>query len=151
MPLKEKLTEDLKDAMRQRDALRRSTIRFLLSAIHNDEIARQTDLDEAGVIQVLTKQAQQRRDSIESFKGADRQDLVDKEQSELDIIAAYLPEQMSEDEVKALVQQALADSGATGPQDMGKVMKELMPKTRGKADGKMVSSLVNEALRGMAE
>ena len=151
MPLKEKLTEDLKDAMRQRDALRRSTIRFLLSAIHNDEIARQTDLDEAGVIQVLTKQAQQRRDSIESFKGADRQDLVDKEQSELDIIAAYLPEQMSEDEVKALVQQALADSGATGPQDMGKVMKALMPKTRGKADGKMVSSLVNEALRGMAE
>ncbi len=150
MPLKEQLTDDLKDAMRQRDALRRSTIRFLLSAIHNDEIAKQTDLDEAGVIQVLTKQAQQRRDSIESFKGADRQDLVDKEQSELDIIAAYLPEQMPEDEVKALVQQALADSGATGPQDMGKVMKELMPKTRGKADGKMVSSLVNEALRGMA-
>jgi uncharacterized protein YqeY len=149
MPLKEQLTDDLKDAMRQKDALRRSTIRFLLSAIHNDEIARQTDLDEAGVIQVLTKQAQQRRDSIESFRGADRQDLVDKEQSELDIIAAYLPEQMSEDEVKALVQQALADSGATGPQDMGKVMKELMPKTRGKADGKMVSSLVNEALRGM--
>jgi len=149
MPLKEQLTDDLKDAMRRKDALRRSTIRFLLSAIHNDEIARQTDLDEAGVIQVLTKQAQQRRDSIESFRGADRQDLVDKEQSELDIIAAYLPEQMSEDEVKALVQQALADSGATGPQDMGKVMKELMPKTRGKADGKMVSSLVNEALRGM--
>jgi len=150
MTLKEQLTEDLKDAMRQGDALRRSTIRFVLSAIHNDEIARQTDLDEAGVIQVLTKQAQQRRDSIESFKGADRQDLVDKEQSELDIIAAYLPEQMSEDEVKALVKQALVDSGATGPQDMGKVMKELMPKTRGKADGKMVSSLVNEALRGMA-
>ena len=149
MPLKEQLTDDLKDAMRRKDALRRSTIRFLLSAIHNDEIARQTDLDEAGVIQVLTKQAQQRRDSIESFKGAGRQDLVDKEQSELDIIAAYLPEQMSEDEVKALVQQALADSGATGPQDMGKVMKELMPKTRGKADGKMVSTLVNEALRGM--
>jgi uncharacterized protein YqeY len=150
MTLKEQLTEDLKDAMRQGDALRRSTIRFVLSAIHNDEIARQTDLDEAGVIQVLTKQAQQRRDSIESFKGADRQDLVDKEQSELDIIAAYLPEQMSGDEVKALVKQALVDSGATGPQDMGKVMKELMPKTRGKADGKMVSSLVNEALRGMA-
>ena len=150
MTLKEQLTEDLKDAMRQGDALRRSTIRFVLSAIHNDEIARQTDLDEAGVIQVLTKQAQQRRDSIESFKGADRQDLVDKEQSELDIIAAYLPEQMSEDEVKALVKQALVDSGATGPQDMGKVMKELMPKTRGKADGKMVSSLANEALRGMA-
>jgi uncharacterized protein YqeY len=150
MTLKEQLTEDLKDAMRQGDALRRTTIRFVLSAIHNDEIAKQTDLDEAGVIQVLTKQAQQRRDSIESFKDADRPDLIDKEQSELDIIAAYLPEQMSEDEVKALVQQALTDSGATGPQDMGKVMKELMPKTRGKADGKMVSSLVNEALRGMA-
>lgn len=151
MPLKEQLNDDLKDAMRQGDALRRSTIRFLLSAIHNDEIARQEDLDEAGVIQVLTKQAQQRRDSIEAFKGADRQDLVDKEQSELEIIAGYLPEQMSEDEVKALVQQAVADSGASGPQDMGKVMKELMPKTRGKADGKMVSSLVNEMLRAMTE
>ena len=150
MTLKEQLTEDLKDAMRQGDALRRTTIRFVLSAIHNDEIAKQTDLDEAGVIQVLTKQAQQRRDSIESFQDADRPDLIDKEQSELDIISAYLPEQMSEGEVKALVQQALADSGATGPQDMGKVMKELMPKTRGKADGKIVSSLVNEALRGMA-
>ena len=98
MPLKEQLGDDLKNAMRQGDALRRTTIRSLLSAMHNDEIARQKDLDEDGVIQVLTKQAQQRRDSIEAFRGADRQDLVDKEQAELEIIAAYLPEQMTEDE-----------------------------------------------------
>ena len=151
MPLKEQLTDDLKDAMRQGDVERRSTIRFLLSAIHNDEIARRKDLDEDGVIQVLTKQAQQRRESIDAYQKANRQDLVDKEQGELDIIAAYLPEQMSEAEVRELVRQALADTGASGPEDMGKVMGQLMPKTRGKADGKMVSSMVNEMLRAMAE
>ncbi|MCH8826794.1 MAG: GatB/YqeY domain-containing protein [Chloroflexi bacterium] len=150
MPLKEQLGDDLKDAMRQGDALRRTTIRFVLSAIHNDEIARQKDLDEDGVIQVLTKQAQQRRDSIEAFQDANRQDLADKEQAELEIIAAYLPERMTEDEVREVVRQVLSDSGASGPQDMGKVMGRLMPKVRGKADGKMVSTMVNEMLREMA-
>lgn len=151
MPLKEQLSDDLKDAMRQGDALRRTTIRFVLSAIHNDEIARQKDLDEDGVIQVLTKQAQQRRDSIEAFQDANRQDLVDKEQAELEIIAAYLPERMTEDEVREVVRQVLSDSGASGPQDMSKVMGRLMPKVRGRADGKMVSTMVNEMLREMAE
>ncbi|MCH8871099.1 MAG: GatB/YqeY domain-containing protein [Chloroflexi bacterium] len=151
MPLKEQLSDDLKNAMRQGDALRRTTIRFVLSAIHNDEIARQKDLDEDGVIQVLTKQAQQRRDSIEAFQDANRQDLVDKEQAELEIIAAYLPERMTEDEVREVVRQVLSDSGASGPQDMSKVMGRLMPKVRGKADGKMVSTMVNEMLREMAE
>ncbi len=151
MPLKEQLGDDLKDAMRQGDALRRTTIRFVLSAIHNDEIARQKDLDEDGVIQVLTKQAQQRRDSIEAFQDANRQDLVDKEQAELEIIAAYLPERMTEDEVREVVRQVLSDSGASGPQDMGKVMGRVMPKVRGRADGKMVSTMVNEMLREMAE
>lgn len=151
MPLKEQLGDDLKDAMRQGDALRRTTIRFVLSAIHNDEIARQKDLDEDGVIQVLTKQAQQRRDSIEAFQDANRQDLVDKEQAELEIIAAYLPARMTEDEIREVVRQVLSDSGASGPQDMGKVMGRVMPKVRGKADGKMVSAMVNEMLREMAE
>ena len=151
MPLKEQLSDDLKNAMRQGDALRRTTIRFVLSAIHNDEIARQKDLDEDGVIQVLTKQAQQRRDSIEAFQDANRQDLVDKEQAELEIIAAYLPERMTEDEVREVVRQVLSDSGASGPQDMSKVMGRLMPKVRGRADGKMVSTMVNEMLREMAE
>ena len=151
MPLKEQLSDDLKDAMRQGDALRRTTIRFVLSAIHNDEIARQKDLDEDGVIQVLTKQAQQRRDSIEAFQDANRQDLVDKEQAELEIIAAYLPARMTEDEVREVVRQVLSDSGASGPQDMSKVMGRLMPKVRGRADGKMVSTMVNEMLREMAE
>ncbi|MCI0868230.1 MAG: GatB/YqeY domain-containing protein [Chloroflexi bacterium] len=151
MPLKEQLSDDLKNAMRQGDALRRTTIRFVLSAIHNDEIARQKDLDEDGVIQVLTKQAQQRRDSIEAFQDANRQDLVDKEQAELEIIAAYLPARMTEDEVREVVRQVLSDSGASGPQDMSKVMGRLMPKVRGRADGKMVSTMVNEMLREMAE
>ena len=150
MPLKEQLSDDLKTAMRQGDALRRTTIRFVLSAIHNDEIARQKDLDEDGVIQVLTKQAQQRRDSIEAFQDANRQDLVDKEQAELEIIAAYLPERMTEDEVREVVRQVLSDSGASGRQDRSQVVGRLMPNARGSADGQRVRAMVNEMLRTMA-
>ena len=150
MPIKSQLTEDMKNAMRERNAPRRDTIRFLISAIHNEEIAKQAELDDDGVIQVLTRQAQQRRDSIDAFQKGNRQDLVDKEQSQLDIIMGYLPEQMSSEEVEVIVKQVLEEVGASGPQDMGKVMGKLMPHVRGKADGKMVSGMVNEMLRSMA-
>lgn len=150
MPLKSQLTEDMKNAMRERNALRRDTIRFLLSAIHNEEIAKQGELDDDGTIQVLTRQAQQRRDSIEAYTQGNRQDLADKEQAELEIIMDYLPEQMSGEEIERIVKEVLEEVDATGPQDMGKVMGKLMPQLRGKADGKVVSGLVNELLRGMA-
>ena len=135
MPLKRQLTDDLKDAMRSGDVTRRSTIRFVLSAIHNEEIAKRTELDEDGILAVLARQAQQRRDSIEAYEKGDRQDLVDKEKEELDIILPYLPQQLSADEVTELVGQAISDSGATGPGDMGKVMSQVMPKVRGRAEG----------------
>lgn len=149
MALKDRLTDDLKDAMRQRDAKRRDTLRLLLSAIRYEEIARKGDLDDEAVTQTLSKQAQQRRDSITAYEKGDRPDLVAQEQAELEIIRAYLPEPMSADEVGAIVQAAIADAGATGPQDMGKVMGRIMPQVRGRADGKQVSALVQERLRSI--
>ncbi|MDP7412024.1 MAG: GatB/YqeY domain-containing protein [SAR202 cluster bacterium] len=149
MTMKERLDSDLKSAMRDKDVLRRGLIRYLRSEIHNQEIAKRADLDEEGVLAVLSRQAQQRRDSIEAFKEADRTDLVDKERAELDIILEYLPQQLSAEEITALVQQAVKDSGATGPSDMGKVMGRLMPQVRGKAEGRQVSSIVTETLKGL--
>ncbi|MDP7103579.1 MAG: GatB/YqeY domain-containing protein [SAR202 cluster bacterium] len=150
MTMKERLDSDLKSAMRDKDVLRRGLIRYLRSEIHNQEIAKRADLDEEGVLAVLSRQAQQRRDSIEAFKEADRADLVDKERAELDIILEYLPQQLSAEEITALVQQAVKDSGATGPSDMGKVMGRLMPQVRGKAEGRQVSSIVTETLKGLS-
>ncbi len=150
MALKETLTNDLKDAMRQRDAVRRDTIRLLLSAIGYEEKAKRTDaLEDDAVLQVLSKQAQQRRDSIEAYQKGDRPDLVAKEEAELAIVTQYLPQPLTTEEIEAIVQSAIADSGATGPQDMGKVMGRIMPQVRGRADGRQVSALVNQTLRGM--
>ena len=150
MPLKESLTNDLKDAMRQRDAVRRDTIRLLLSAIGYEEKAKRTDaLDDDAVMQVLSRQAQQRRDSIEAYQKGNRPDLVAKEEAELAIVIQYLPQPLSEDEIAAIVQSAIADVNATGPQDMGKVMGKVMPQVRARADGKQVSALVNQTLRSL--
>ena len=149
MTMKSRLDDDLKQAMRNRDTVRRDVIRYLRSEIRNQEIRVQKDLDDEGVVQVLSRQAQQRRDSIEAFAGADRADLVEKEQAELAIIMEYLPQQMTRDEISELVQQVVADVGATGPGDMGKVMSQIMPQVRGRAEGREVSSMVMETLRSM--
>ena len=149
MTMKSRLDDDVKQAMRNRDTVRRDVIRYLRSEIRNQEIRVQKDLDDDGVVQVLSRQAQQRRDSIEAFAEADRADLVEKEQAELAIIMEYLPQQMTRDEISELVQQVVADVGATGPGDMGKVMSQIMPQVRGRAEGREVSSMVMETLRGM--
>ena len=149
MPLKTQLNDELKDAMRSGDVTRRSTIRFVLSAIHNEEIAKQTELDDEGILAVLSRQAQQRRESIDAFEKADRQDLVDKEKAELEIILPYLPEQLSADEIKELAGQAISEIGAAGPGDMGKVMSHVMPKVKGRAEGKQVSSIVSDLLKAL--
>lgn len=150
MALKETLTNDLKDAMRQRDALRRDTIRLLLSAIGYEEKAKRADaLEDNAVMQVLSKQAQQRRDSIEAYQKGNRPDLVAKEEAELAIVIQYLPQPLTADEIEAIVQSAIAEAGATGPQDMGKVMGRVMPQVRARADGKQVSALVNQTLRSL--
>ena len=150
MALKETLTNDLKDAMRQRDTVKRDTIRLLLSAIGYEEKAKRTDaLGDDDVTQVLSKQAQQRRDSIEAYQKGNRPDLVAIEEAELAIVVQYLPQPLNADKIEAIVQSAIAELNATGPQDMGKVMGRVMPQVRARADGKQVSTLVNQTLRSL--
>ncbi len=147
--LKERLDGDLKDAMRNKDSIRRTVLRTIISEIRNAEIAKQEALDDEGVLVVMTKQAQQRRDSIEAFKSASRSDLVESESAELKIISGYLPEQLSEDEIEVVITEVISQVEAKGFSDMGKVMKEIMQRVRGRADGKMVSAIVTSRLKEM--
>ena len=149
MTMKSRLDEDMKQAMRDRDVVRRDIIRYLRSEIRNQEIKERKELDDQGVTQVLSRQAQQRRDSIEIYKEAGREDLVEKEQGELALIISYLPQQMSADEITELVQQVIAEVGASGPEDMGKVMGAIMPRVRGKAEGREVNAIVQQTLRSL--
>ena len=149
MTMKTRLADDMKQAMRDRDVLRRDVIRYLRSEVRNQEIREQKELDDAGVVQVLSRQAQQRRDSIEVYRDADRQDLVEKEESELSVILSYLPQQMTSEEITDLVQQVVAKVGASGPADMGKVMGAIMPQVRGKAEGREVNAIVQQTLRSL--
>lgn len=148
MSLKEKLANDMKEAMKAREAgkARLSVIRLVRGAIRQIEIDQKVELDDEGVLAVISKEVKQRRDSIEEFKKGGRGDLVAQNEADIAILMEYLPAQLSEAEVKALVEEAVAAVGATGPKDMGKVMKELMPKVKGKADGKLVNQLVKEAI-----
>ena len=149
MTMKTRLSDDMKQAMRDKDVLRRDVIRYLRSEVRNQEIREQKELDDTGVIQVLSRQAQQRRDSIEVYRDADRQDLVEKEESELSVILSYLPQQMTSEEITSLVQQVVAEVGASGPADMGKVMGAIMPQVRGKAEGREVNAIVQKTLRSL--
>ena len=151
MTVKETLDIDLKDAMRQKDAIRRTVIRSLRSEIHNQEIEDHKELDDDGAIRVLAKQAQQRRDSIEAFGQAERDDLVQKEKAELAIILGYLPQQLTPDEVTEIVRGSIEQVGAQGPQDMGKVMGTIMPQVRGRAEGREVNRIVTEMLKGLTD
>ena len=150
LALRERLNDDLKSAMRAGDAPRRTVLRYLLADIHNQEIEKKGELDDEAITRLLGRQAQQRRDSIEAFRKGGRDDLVAKEEAELALIVEYLPQQLSDDEVRELAAKAIADAGASGPRDMGRVMGALMPQVRGRADGKAVSALVSELLRQQA-
>ncbi|HVA96611.1 MAG TPA: GatB/YqeY domain-containing protein [Candidatus Acidoferrales bacterium] len=146
---KAQLKEELKQSMLARDAEKTSTLRMVISALGYYEIEKGGagyEASEEDIESVLQKQAKQRRDSIEQFKAGGRDELVEKETKELQLIESYLPEQMGEDEVKKLVDEAVAQTGATSAADMGKVMGALMPKVKGKADGSLVSRLVREKL-----
>ena len=144
--LKDRLQSDLKDAMRNKDALTRTLLRTLLSEVRNAEIAKKDTLDNEGIQRVLIKQAQQRRDSAEAYVGGARLDLADKENEELSIIMKYLPVQLTATELAVIVDEVIKITGANGLGDMGKVMGELMPKLEGRADGKVASNMFKEKL-----
>ena len=150
MALKEKLQTDLTASMRARDEVRSSTIRMVLTAIKNEEVSGKEarELSDAEVITVLSREAKKRREAAEAFEQAGAADRAANEKAEGVIIAEYLPEQLSESQIKEMIAAAIAESGATGPQQMGLVMKLIQPKTAGRADGGIVSSLVKAALTG---
>lgn len=148
MSLKEQLAEDMKAAMKAKEAGKQqlSVIRMVRAAIRQIEIDGKKELDDNGVIDIISKEVKMRNDSIEEFKKGDRQDLVAQNEAEIAVLMTYLPQQLSEDEVRSLVKDAVAASGASSQKEMGKVMGLLMPKVKGRADGKLVNTLVREML-----
>lgn len=148
MSLKDRLTEDMKQAMKEKEAgkLRLSVIRMVRASIKNVEIDRKKELSEEEVLDVLAKEVKMRRDALEEFKKGNRPDLVEGLEQEIAVLMQYLPEQLSEAEVRVLAAEAVSKAGAAGPKDMGKVMAVLMPKVKGRADGKLVNTVVKELL-----
>jgi len=146
MTLADRLQEDLHRALRAGDSLRVSTIRLARAAIHNASIERGRALTDAEIEEIITREMKRRREAIEAFGKGGRDDLVQKETLELAILSEYLPPQLSEADLRAIVAEAVAQVSAAGPQDMGRVMGAVMPKVKGRADGGLVSRLVREAL-----
>jgi hypothetical protein len=161
MDLKEKIQADLKEYMKSGKPFETGVLRLIISSFHNREIEKRTKLlkdqtinnpeeavklTEEEILEVLSSEAKKRRDSVFEFEKGGRQDLADKEKQELEVLKKYLPEQLSEEEIKKLVKEAIEKLGALGQKDMGKVMAELSPKTKGKADGGLVSRIVKEML-----
>jgi uncharacterized protein len=150
MSLKDQIASDLKQALKEGDETRKRTVRLLMAAVHNAEIEKGAALDDGGILGLIVKQVKQRHDSAEEFRRGGRQDLVDKEESEAVILQAYLPPAMSREDVEAAARKVIAEVGAQGPRDMGKVMGPLTAQLRGRADGAEISAVVRELLAQMS-
>ena len=146
MTIRKRIQEDLKNSMKAKDGDRVSVLRLVLAAVKNREIELKSELDDDQILAEITSAAKRRKESIEAFKEGGREDLVRKEGKELGILEEYLPAQLSPEELKSLIQEAIESTGASSPGDMGKVMKEIMPRVQGKADGKVVNQKVKEIL-----
>ena len=150
MSLKERLNSDLRDALRKGEEQRKAALRMALAALHNAEIEAGGELDESAVLGVLAREAKQRRESIEEFRKGRREDLVAREEAQLAIIDQYLPQQMTRDEIAEAARAVIAQVGASGPGDKGKVMPVLVNQLRGRADGREINAVVTELLAGSA-
>lgn len=148
MDLKAKIQEDMKTAMREKNAQKLGTIRLLTAAMKQKEVDERIELDDAMVVAIIDKMLKQRRDSISQFEAAGRQELADQEKFEMTVLQAYMPAQLSDAEISAEIAATIAATGATGPQDMGKIMAVLKPKLAGKADMSAVSAQIKKALAG---
>lgn len=146
MALKEQLLADLKSAMKNKDSVRKATVTMCRAAILQKEKDEQIELGEDEILDVIAKQLKQRRDALVEFKKADRQDLIDQTEAEIKVLEAYLPEQLSREEIEKIVDETIAETGASSMKDMGKMMGALMPKVKGVADGKLVNEIVREKL-----
>lgn len=146
MSLKERLLEDMKNAMKQKDAICKNAIQMARAAVLQVEKDNQITLDDDGIIEVIAKEVKKRRDVLPDYERSGRQDLVDGLKAEIDVLMKYLPQQLSEEELEAVVRQAVEETGASSPRDMGKVMQAVMPKVKGRADGKIVNAIVKKIL-----
>ena len=147
--LEQKITNDLKDSIKNKDRIRTSTLRMMIASMKNLAIEKKAEeLEDQDVIKVLSKQVKQHNDSIESFKKGNRADLVEKETKELEILKSYLPQQLGEDKIEEIIKKVIAETGASSKSDFGKVMKLSMQELKGQADGKLVTSIVQKLLTG---
>lgn len=147
MTLKERLMDDLKEAMKEKDKLRKSVITLVRSAIKQYEVDHRVELDDEGILDIMAKQVKQKRDAIEEFTKGQREDLVDEAKAEIEVLMEYLPQQLTEDEITQIVSQTVDEVGANSMKDMGKLMSVLMPKFKGRADGKVVNKIVRQFLQ----
>lgn len=150
MSLKEQLTSDLQDALRQRDEIRKTSIRLVIAAVKNGEIAAGKQFDDPEVLSVVAKQVKQRHESIEEFGKAGRQDLVDTETAELRVLEGYMPPSLSREEITEEARKVIAEVGARGPAEKGKVMSALMPRMAGRAEGRAINEIVTELLANVS-
>lgn len=144
--LKDKLMADYKEALRLKDELRVGVIRMIRAAIKNAEIDKQSELNDEDVVRVIQSEIRKEREALEAFEQGGREDLAEETRRKLEILESYLPEMLSEDEIRNMAQEAIEEAGALSPRDMGKVMSILMPKVKGRADGRIVSGIVRELL-----
>lgn len=149
--LKKRIDQDLKEALKKKDASRLSVLRMLKSDIKYKEIDKGSELSDDEVLSVLASSMKKRRDSIEQFEKGGRDDLASREKAELEVVLRYVPEQLTESELLDIIARAIKDVNATGPSSLGMVMKEIMPKVRGRADGKIVNQIVSSQLQKMSE
>ena len=147
MTIKTELNESMKDAMKSGDEVRKRTVRMVLAAVKQAEVDKRIELDDTAVMNLIQKEIKNRRESIEEAKKANRADLVEANESEINVLQVFLPKAMPAEELRALVQAAIAETGAASPSDMGKVMKTVMPKVAGRAPNDMVSATVRELLQ----
>lgn len=147
MPLQEKLTEDLKASMKSRDKVRKNVITMIRASIKQREIDERIELNDADIIDIIAKQVKQKKDAMEDFVKGNRQDLIDLTNEEINILLDYLPPQLSDEELDQIVKEAIEQTGASSKKDLGKLMGVLMPKVKGKADGKHVNQIVAKYLQ----
>lgn len=147
MNLSERLNDDMKQAMRNQEKFKLTTIRMIRSSIKNQEIDLKRPLDDAEVLDILSREIKQRKDSLQEFDKAGREDLAKDVAAEIEIISVYLPQQLTEEEIKVIVQQTIQETGASSKAEMGKVMSAILPKVKGRADGKLVNTIVQQFLQ----
>ena len=147
MSLKDKLMLDLKEAMKDKDTIRKNTVQLVRSGVLQIEKDKKIELDDEGVLDVISKELKKRRDSMPDYVKSGRQDLIDNLNKEIEVLLTYLPKQLTEDEIRAIVEEAVKETGATTMKDMGKVMANVTPKVKGRADKKIVSGLVKQMLQ----